>query len=399
MHHASARARALVPLLALGLGLDASTAQGGENASSDTFIPHQVGPVTIDGGLTWFLQATNGAPTNATDLTYSLDLVLQAPLSKHGKAVVALEAGEGAGVDSVIHPLSITNYDAYNTHVTSASPDGSQVVTPSVSQAYYEGEYLDHRLVVDLGKLDVHAAYDNNAYANDETNQFLSGLFTRSAGSAFPELDRYYAPGAALTYGLSPLIELTLVAANGNGTGFNDVFDYPYLVGQINFKPNLAGREGNYRFYAISDARHQVYTKIDGGGFTSNSAWGLSFDQPLTHHVGLFARWSQQDDSVTENVAKGSWSVGTALAGGLWGRESDTVGIGYGSILLNGKADPGTVLGLSHTGDESHFEAYYKFGVSQHITLTADVQVLQNLGGNADADTVTVAGIRGQLNF
>lgn len=404
-HPATARpGRALIPVLALAIGTGASTAAHADDGVTEanvpeTLIPHQLGPVTISGGLTWFLQATDGAPNNTTALTYSADLVFEAPLSEHSKAVVALEAGEGLGVDAVINPLSITNYDAFTTDVTSTSSGATDVVVPNVSQAYFEGEYLAGRLVVDVGKLDVHATYDTNAYANDETDQFLSGMFVRGAGSVYPELDRYYAPGAALSYGVSDMIDVTMVVANGNNTGFENIFDYPYAAAQINVKPTFAGRDGNYRFYAISDARHQHFTKIDGGDFTSSTAYGISFDQAVTDHLGLFARWSQQDDSIAENVVKGSWSVGAALAGAMWGREADVVGIGYGVILLNGKADPAAVLGFADTGDESHLEAYYKYTFSEHLTLTADVQVLQNLGGNANADTVTVAGVRGQLNF
>jgi len=44
-------------------------------------------------------------------------------------------------------------------------------------------------------------------------------------------------------------------------------------------------------------------------------------------------------------------------------------------------------------------ELFYKCGLSDHFTLTADVQAISNIGGVADADTVTVAGLRGQLNF
>jgi len=398
------RIRTLGLLSVMGLGLAwnmQASAEGNPDEGHLHLIAHQVDSAHIDGGITWYLQATDGAPQNATDLSYSMDIGLEAPVSKHGKAVIALEAGDGLGVDATLGSLSTANYDAFLTNILQNIQGGNHtnLVVPSVSQAYYEGQYLEDGMMVSVGKLDVHSYYDDNAYANDETDQFMSGIFVRSAGTSYAELDQYYAPGIALLFSVTKAIDLTLIAANGNGDGFNNIFDYMYLVGQVDFKPRLAGRDGNYRFYAIYDARNNAYTEISTGKTTTNTAWGLSFDQSLMDGVGLFARYSSQDDDIAENIVKSSWSLGTLLEGALWGREKDTVGIGYGSVNLNDKANLATALGTSNTGDEAHTELFYKVGFSDHFTLTADLQVITNNGGNAAADTVTVAGVRGQLNL
>lgn len=390
-------------LCVLGLGIGWSDAVNAhEDDAGESAIGHQIAGIEISGGLTWFLQSSDGAPQNATALSYSVDLGLEAPVSSHGKMVMALEAGDGKGIDATLNSLSTAGYDPYFTNLTDAAPDSVNVVVPTISQLYYEGAYLDDNLVVSVGKLDVHGIFDDNAYANDETDQFMSGIFVRSAGTNYAELDQYYAPGIALQYAASTLIDLSFIAANGNADGFNDVFDYMYLVGQINFKPRFGGRDGNYRFYAISDNRlspNTTYTEISGGGKTSNTAWGVSFDQAVSDGVGLFARYSMQDDGVAENIVNSSWSLGALLQGTLWGRDRDTVGIGYGVVDLNDKADLAAALGTNDSGDESHIETFYKFGFSDRFTLTVDAQVLGNNGGNAAADTVTVAGLRGQLNF
>lgn len=390
-----------LPLLAIiGLGLGWTVTV---QAEEETMGKHQIAGIDISGGITTFLQSTDGAPQNTTALSYSLDLGLEAPVGKHGKAVVALEAGDGLGVDSTLGSLSTANYDAFYTNLQDVQTDNhTNLVVPSVSQAYYEGEYYDGGMIVNVGKLDVHGNYDDNAYANDETDQFMSAIFVRSPGTSYAELDRYYAPGIVVHYAAAKMIDLTFIAANGNGDGYNDVFDYMYLVGQVNFKTQFGSQPGNYRFYAISDNRRSMqttFTKISDGSNTSNTAWGLSFDQALADGVGLFARYSMQDDTIAENTVKAAWSLGTLLNGALWGRDWDMIGLGYGTIMLNDKTDLAAALGTSDTGDESHIEAYYKFGVSQQFTLTVDAQVINNNGGNAAADTVTVAGLRGQLNF
>jgi len=358
--------------------------------------------IDLSGGITTYLQSSDGAPQNATALSYSLDLGLEAAVSEHGKVTIALEAGDGKGINATLGSLSTPGYDPYLTNITASNPDSTNLVVPSVSQIYYEGDYPGENLVATIGKLDVNGMFDDNAYANDETDQFMSGIFVRSSGTNFAELDQYYAPAVALQYSAGKWIDLSFIAANGNGDGFNDVFDYMYLVGQINFKASLGNQAGNYRFYAISDHRRSAlttFTKISDGSKTSNTGWGLSFDQAVADHVGLFARYSSQDDGIAENIVKSSWSLGTLLEGALWGRDRDTIGIAYGSVNLNHKADLAAALGASNNGDEAHAEAFYKFGVSRQFTLTVDAQVINNNGGNAAADTITVAGLRGQLNF
>jgi hypothetical protein len=399
--NARLHAATLLGVLGLGFGWN-SEVNAQADGATEPVGAYQVAGINISGGVTWFLQSSDGAPRNATALSYSADLGLVAPVGKQGKMVMAMEAGDGKGINATLHSLSTPGYDPYFTNLTDVAPDSTNVVTPTVSQLYYEGAFPDDNFILYVGKLDVHGMFDDNSYANDETDQFMSGIFVRSAGTSYAELDQYYAPGIALQYSATKFIDLTFIAANGNADGFNDVFDYMYLVGQIDFMPHLGGRDGNYRFYALSDNRRSAtttFTKISDGAKTSNIAWGASFDQAVSDGIGLFARYSTQDDGIAENIVKSSWSLGTLLEGSLWGRDKDTIGVGYGTVMLNDKADLAAALGTTDTGDESHVEAFYKIGYSDHFTLTIDVQAISNNGGNAATGTVTVGGLRGQLNF
>ena len=360
---------------------------------SEHLISHDFEGLHFDGGVTWFLQGTSGNNANdSTDLTYTLDLNLQGNLSDTGSVIVAVESGNGAGVDDRLGSLSTANYDAFITELTTGSNDFN---APSISQLYYEGEYYDGGLVVDFGKLDVHSMYDDNAFANDETDQFLSAIFTRSAGTSYAELDQYYAPGLALTSAIGDQVSVMGLVANGIGSGFDGVTDRPYLVGQVTYSPTLGGLDGNYRVYGIVDNRK--YTEIGSGASTENTAWGVSIDQALPGDVGVFGRYSAQDDSVDENAVESSWSVGAVLDGDAWGRAGDVLGVGYGSVVVNQAAS--SIAAITNADDENHLEAYYKVAFSDHFTLTPDVQVITNNGGNADSDTITVFGVRGQMNF
>jgi len=376
--------------------------EGGEGDPDGHVLPHTFEGfpgIQLDGGTTWILQGTSGNGTNdSTDLTYSLDLTLTGTVSQTGHVIIALEAGNGHGVDDRLGSLSTANYDAFITEATKLTAQNNGATDfnpPNVSQLYYEGAYYGGSVLVEFGKLDVHSLYDDNAYANDETDQFVSAIFTRSAGTTYAEMDQYYAPGLAVAADLADWVSVLGLVANGTGAGFDAVSDGGYGVGQVTLKPGLMGLEGHYRVYGFYDGRK--YTKIGTNETQSNAAYGLSVDQALPGGLGVFGRYSAQDDQLAENAVKASWSVGASLAGTAWGRENDVIGVGYGVVTVNKRAPD--ILAIADPGDEGHVEVYYKLHVSDHFTVTPDLQVITNNGGDAGADTITVAGVRGQMNF
>ena len=179
-------------------------------------------------------------------------------------------------------------------------------------------------------------------------------------------------------------------------------------------KPGFLGREGNYRFYAIYDARNNYRDIDDSTKIKENTAYGLSLDQEISDGIGLFARYAAQDDSVQfwsmedddkdgdgdivdaeeiSNPVKSAISGGVSINGSRWGRGDDVLGIAAGVLSVNDKST------AALDDNESHFEVYYKIGYSEHFTLTPDVQVVTNAGGDADNDTITVYGLRAQMNF
>jgi len=370
-------------------------------------IPHEIGKLNITGGITSILQGTSGIADDQdiTDFSYTLDLNFEAVVSPSGKVVIALEAGNGEGVNENIPSLSIPNYDAYVT-------ESGGIVTPSVSQAYFEGSFFDGMLGLKAGKLDVHSCHDDNAYANDETDQFISGLFSRYAGAIFPELDSYYAPGMILSISPADMLDVTLAVANGVNSGFEDITEDPYGAGQVNVKPNIFGKEGNYRLYVIYDTRDYYIDIGNPDKIRKNTAYGISLDQEIIDDIGIFARYGVQDSNVefwtddgdgyvqTDEISypvKAAISGGVSLGGSLWGRGDDLVGLAYG-VLFNNE-DSTYFDAVADSEKETHLEVYYKFGFSDHFTLTPDLQLVTNAGGDADTDPITVYGVRAQMNF
>ena len=92
----SVRKATIIALTALGLAWCGSAmAHEDDNEGEGHLIQHNIGGIHVDGGLTWFLQSTDGLPDDNAALTYSFDLGMEASVGEHGKAVVALEGGEG----------------------------------------------------------------------------------------------------------------------------------------------------------------------------------------------------------------------------------------------------------------------------------------------------------------
>ena len=241
--------------------------------------------VNVTGGITAALQGTSGnddstAETkNSTDFSYSLDLNLNSEIAPKHNFFVHIETGEGKGVNDNFATFISPNYDPFNT----LNPDtGHQDIT--ISQAFYEGFFLEEMLTADIGKMDIHSFSDENNFAGDENSQFMAGLFVRLPGTLFAELDDDYSPGIRFFLAPNEWFEVTYVVASAaNDSVGKDV----YHVGQVNIKPNVFDLEGNYRFYFIRDGRN--YTKIDeiDKTATSNFGWGVSFDQLITENLGI----------------------------------------------------------------------------------------------------------------
>src|SRR3972149_163163 len=78
-------------------------AHASEEGEDCHIVPHDIGKLNISCAIPSILQGTSGVPNNndVTDFTYTLDLNFEAAISRHGKVIVALEAGNGTGVNDI----------------------------------------------------------------------------------------------------------------------------------------------------------------------------------------------------------------------------------------------------------------------------------------------------------
>ncbi len=349
--------------------------------------------ITLEAGATFVYQSTSNANgddlsengQDVGDVSYSVDVSLTKEF-ENGTAFIALEAGEGTGVDNELAVFSAVNADATG---------GDSNI--SITEAWYQHNFKP--FTVTFGKIAADAFMDSNEYANDETTQFLGSEFKHSSTIEFSD----NSAGIIIGIALSDIITAEAIIMDGNAD-WEDMFEDAFYGGQLTVSPEIAGKAGNYRVFGWGSGRDHTKWNDSSEVQESSYGFGLSVDQELTDIIGVFARYAWQNPSSYLNgesfSLEHSYSVGMQLSGEPCGRDEDIFGIAFGQIIPSGdfkdaesnlKADP-----------ERHIELYYSYKVNDHLTISPDVQIVMNpYGGDAvnGDETIIIGGIRGQVNF
>ncbi len=343
-------------------------------------VGEQLGNLRIAVGLTGVVQGSidgediSGENRDRTDGSWSMDLELESPVGERGLAFMLIEAAQGDGLTDELEGLfHNVNDDA-----------GDSESGLEVTEAWYQHSFCDDRVALAAGKLDMTNYFDTNTVANDERFQFLNSGLVNSIAVEFPEEN---GAGALLAVYPSDLIQFSLGWAESDAD-WEDIANDGFGIMEVDFKPNLSEREGNYRFYAWVNGSDKE--KL-GDGDSHKNGWGvgLSFDQQLTDCLTAFLRAGYADKDVYE--VEGTWSAGAEIRGRKWNRENDVLGFAVSQALISDRVEPDDT--------ETLFEAYYSIMFSDQFRLSPDIQVIDNPGGDADNDTVTVLGTRAQVDF
>lgn len=330
--------------------------------------------ISISGSLVGTFQNTvgNKQQKDGGDVVGRGDLVFDFKITDTTIAVVNIRAAGGQGVDSRVGNLAGLN--------GLATTDGDNV---RFYKAFLEQSLFDDRLIATLGKIDIADYFDTNAVANDETSQFLAGLFTNSPTLSLPSSG----PGMRVHAKLGDM--LTFGIGYGSSTGSGDRFtSNGYGIAGLDAKIRIGGLEGNYRLYGAIDG-----AKPDGGNkIQEKNAYnaGISIDQQLTDRLTLFARLGQRERNVY--ALSRSWSAGVQYNGLIPGRDNDAVGIAYGQISGKGDFLP---------SQEKLMETYYNVKLHDKVSLAPVYQLLINPAGNQSGNygSVSILGIRTQIIF
>ena len=366
--------------------------------------------LSINGGITLILQSLQ--KSNVSDSTdglfygtptigsYSIDLKIEKKFDDNNTAFLHLETGNGD---------ANTRFVAFSGINRDADDSDNQV---SVTEAWFEHKFTDS-FGMTFGVIDPTQAVDNNAYANDETTQFLSNIFRNAPVISFGdnaigvkavyETDKFDVSAQYLNVENS-------VEIDGEEVNNDDITRHGFVSAQINFKPGLIdGMEGNYRAYVWGLLDGGI--KWENGEETTDYGFGISLDQQLTDIFGVFARYSwKRSDAVSSSIStifgdlespcNQTWSIGGQAKVKALGDE-DIVGLAFGQVMVSDKAKD--AYGYDFKA-EDHLEVYYSWNIADYLAVTPSIQYINNVGGGIVEDfgadnSAFVGSVRMQINF
>lgn len=285
-----------------------------------------------------------------------------------------------------------------------------------VTELWFEQSLFDGRLRVRMGKLDLTVDFETNAYANDETKQFLNQGLVNAANVPFPD------NGQGVQFILQPSDGFYLAAgvadadADARETGFRTAYHGPadffsvYEFGVMpRWKTAHGSLPGTYRFGLWFDPRpkEKFFNDFGGRRYTwptkrDDIGFYVSMDQKIYHEhpdqpddeqgLGIFLRYSFAHGDVNE--IEHFWSVGWQYQGLIPKRDYDVLAFGAAQAILSEQ--------LRKTGARPHretvLEVYYQLELTPWLTLTPDLQWILRPGGEQGADAFVV-GLRLQVAF
>ena len=382
--------------------------------------------VSATGSLLLVAQRAARGTTNGQkerQLNYRADADVTLPGGKlgsaEGKFYAHFRAGQGNGLAN-LNPSLTGGVNATALQLTNG--DDSAAI---LAQAWYQ---LDvplssaaapaSRLEITVGKMDPTNFFDQNALAHDESGSFLNSVFVHnplldSGGDA--GVDTYgFTPGLRLGYYTDAATAnhwgLSLgVFGSGNGASFDTSLTDPYVIGQAEYHgPVLGARPGSYRLYAWRNGRSTPFNNASDGAREKHTGWGLSLDQPVAEHLGLFARYGKS--TAGQVIFHRAFTLGGQLAGGRWGRPDDRFGFAQGWLrpsaafktaapALDADADGNLDFDFTPGGAERQTELFYRWQINEHLALSPDAQWVRRPGGDAATRSITVWGLRLKAAF
>jgi len=285
-----------------------------------------------------------------------------------------------------------------------------------VSELWFQQMFFDGKVSFRLGKLDLTTSFETNAYADDETSQFLNTGLVNMPNVPFPE----YGLGAQVFVQLVDWWYVSLAAADAQAdereTGFITTFheeDYFFGVLETGFLPvwetSRGDLPGGYRvgmwydpqpkerYFDDLDGQLQIApVKRDDVGFYISMDQALYKEVPEdaedTQGLGMFLNYGFAHAEANE--IEHFWSIGAQYEGLIPTRDADVLAFGFAQGILSEE--------LRHLegGDrESLYELYYNMEIFPWLYVSPDFQYIMNPGGSEDAKDAFVAGVRVQMSL
>ncbi len=283
------------------------------------------------------------------------------------------------------------------------------------------------RFTVTIGKFSLNDFFDNNAYAHDARTQFINlGLVDNLAWD-------YAADTHGYTWGLA--VELNqrdwalrlcsaMVSTVANGPLYdadlgqaradNAEFEWRYNIDSRPGRLRLLAYVNHARMGSYEDAVHSGATPPDvtqSRAYREKVGFGINFEQELANGLGGFLRlgWNDgQTESFELTAVDETASGGIVLKGPLGGRPDDCLGLGiivsglsstHEAYLAAGGDDFLIGDGALRYGPEEVAELYYLFKIAAPLSLTLDLQGVNDPAYNQDRGPLGILAGRAHLEI
>lgn len=329
-------------------------------------IVQQPGQLRFNGGATAIFQGGGDRSDQYSSATSSFDIYASTAFGPNTLLFFDWEAIGGNGPDDYFPNFAGLNGDAGSTQ------DSLGIDRLTVLEAWAEFTMLNRIFTITAGKIDLTNYFDNNASANDETMQFISGAFVNSAAFAVPG----NSPGVRLRTTLFDRFHFQtgIVSADNSGS---EILKELYRIASLGFTIFPASDfESNLRLYGYQDPRADYAT-----------GWGISFDNLSFGTYNIFARYGQNSAGVAESWGvRCAWSLGIRFLRNI-ANQSTAMGLAYGV----------TTPRDDDLHNEQLLELYARRQVNKWTHLSPHLQVIWNAGGAADR--IILFGVRTHFNF
>jgi len=329
-------------------------------------IRQQPGQLRFNGGLTSSFQGNPRGQRDEITAVGSFDIYAMTSFGKGTLLFIDLEAIGGNGPDDLYDSFLGLNGDA------GSYQDEDGVDRLNVLEGWAEFSVLNEAITITAGKIDLTNYFDNNAIANDETLQFLSGAFINNAAFVAPS----NSPGVRFQTTVLKRFYFQVGLVSMDNAGAELVSDL-YKATSLRFRLFANSPwETNFRFYG-----YQCPEKNSAQGY------GISVDGTAFEEYKIFGRYGMNRDALAQNHGiSSSWSAGFSFIQQLENKGVN-IGLAYGEITPFHET----------MKIESQFEIYARYQFNKWIYTSPHFQMVWNARGTNS--NYSLVGLRTHFNF
>jgi high affinity Mn2+ porin len=386
-------------------------------------------------------RGANSLASNAGRETWDATLYVGRRLWQGAELWINPEIDQGFGLSNTLGVAGFTSGEAYKvgfTHPYLRVPRALVRLTFDLGGAterveaglnQFADSQTANRLVLTVGRFSVSDLFDTITYAHDPRNDFMNWSLV-DAGTW-----DYAADAWGFTYGAAVewyegnwtvragLFDLSIVP---NSIELDHHFDQFQTNYELEHRHKLMGKPGKLgavgflsrgrmgRFddaLTLAQQTGGVPSTADVRRYASRPGVNVNAEQQIAPGVAIFGRVGWTDGNVEPyefTDIDHTVSAGLSLAGKLWGRSGDTLGL---ATVVNGVSDVhtaylnagglGILVGdgqLPHPGSETIVETYYRLPI-RSWQVTVDYQFIANPAFNRDRGPVSVLSARLRSQF